>query len=74
MHPFIIDAQGTCLLTWARPQRLRIQNRMPKSPATSPARRRNPRRHLEYDANKTGQQLLPPERYATGIRNGEDWD
>jgi glucose/arabinose dehydrogenase/mono/diheme cytochrome c family protein len=73
MHPFIIDAQGNLLVDLgSATNACEVQNRMPKSPGNKPCTEKETRAGTwKYDANKTGQQFSPKERYATGIRNGE---
>src|SRR5712691_6706824 len=73
MHPFIIDAQGNLFVDLgSATNACEVQNRMPKSPGNKPCTEKETRGGTwKYDANKTGQQFSPRERYATGIRNGE---
>ena len=73
MHPFIIDAQGNLFVDLgSATNACEVQNRMPKSPGNEPCTEKETRAGTwKYDANKTGQQFSPRERYATGIRNGE---
>jgi len=70
MHPFIIDAQATCLLTWARPPTPAKSRTHAEIAGQQPCTRRDPRRHLEYDANKQAS-ILPPGALCHRIRNGE---
>jgi glucose/arabinose dehydrogenase len=73
MHPFIIDAKGNLFVDLgSATNSCEVQNRMPKSPGNQPCTEKETRAGTwKYDANKTGQQFSPKERYATGIRNGE---
>jgi glucose/arabinose dehydrogenase/mono/diheme cytochrome c family protein len=75
MHPFIIDAKGNMFVDMgSATNACEVQNRMPKSPGTKPCTEKETRAGTwRYDANKTGQQFSPKERYATGIRNGEGY-
>jgi glucose/arabinose dehydrogenase/mono/diheme cytochrome c family protein len=73
MHPFIIDAEGNLFVDMgSATNACEVQNRMPKSPGSQPCAEKETRGGTwRYDANKTGQQFSPKERYASGIRNGE---
>ena len=73
MHPFIIDSKGNLFVDLgSATNACEVQNRMPKSPGNTPCTEKDTRGGTwRYDANKTGQQFSPKERYATGIRNGE---
>jgi glucose/arabinose dehydrogenase/mono/diheme cytochrome c family protein len=73
MHPFIIDAKGNIFVDMgSATNACEVQNRMPKSPGNNPCTEKETRAGTwRYDANRTGQQFSPKERYATGIRNGE---
>jgi len=73
MHPFIIDAKGNMFVDLgSATNACDVHNRMPKSPGNKPCTEKETRAGTwKYDANKTGQQFSPKERYATGIRNGE---
>ena len=73
MHPFIIDAKGNLFVDLgSATNACEVQNRMPKSPGNKPCTEKETRAGTwKYDANKTGQQFSPKERYATGNRNGE---
>jgi glucose/arabinose dehydrogenase/mono/diheme cytochrome c family protein len=73
MHPFIIDAKGNLFVDLgSATNACEVKNRMPKSPGNKPCTEKETRAGTwKYDANKTGQQFSPKERYATGNRNGE---
>jgi len=73
MHPFIIDAKGNLFVDLgSATNACEVQNRMPKSPGNQPCTEKETRAGTwKYDANKTGQQFSPQQRFATGIRNGE---
>jgi glucose/arabinose dehydrogenase/mono/diheme cytochrome c family protein len=75
MHPFIIDAKGNLFVDMgSATNACEVQNRMPLSPGNNPCTEKDTRGGTwRYDANKTGQQFSPKERYATGIRNGEGY-
>ena len=75
MHPFIIDSKGNLFVDMgSATNACEVQNRMPKSPGNSPCTEKETRGGTwRYDANETGQQFSPKERYATGIRNGEGY-
>jgi glucose/arabinose dehydrogenase/mono/diheme cytochrome c family protein len=75
MHPFIIDAKGNLFVDLgSATNACEVHNRMPKSPGNKPCTEKETRAGTwKYDANKTGQQFSPRERYATGIRNGEGY-
>src|SRR5262249_40924790 len=48
-----------------------VQNRMPNSPGLQPCTELETRAGIwRYDANRTGQQFSPAERFITGLRNG----
>ena len=73
MHPFIIDAQGNLFVDLgSATNACEVQNRMPHSPGNNPCTEKETRGGTwKYDANRSGQEFSPKERYATGIRNGE---
>ena len=73
MHPFIIDSKGNLFVDMgSATNACEVANRQPKSPGNKPCTEKETRGGTwRYDANKTGQQFSPKERYATGIRNGE---
>jgi glucose/arabinose dehydrogenase/mono/diheme cytochrome c family protein len=73
MHPFLIDADGTMYVDVASATNsCQLQNRQLKSPGANPCTELETRGGIwRYDANKTDQAFSPPDRYATGIRNGE---
>ncbi|HWM66131.1 MAG TPA: c-type cytochrome [Steroidobacteraceae bacterium] len=75
MHPFIIDAKGNLFVDMgSATNACEVQNRMPLSPGNNPCTEKETRAGTwRFDANKTGQQFSPKERYATGIRNGEGY-
>jgi glucose/arabinose dehydrogenase/mono/diheme cytochrome c family protein len=75
MHPFIIDPKGNLFVDMgSATNACEVQNRMPNSPGNNPCTEKETRGGTwRYDANKTGQQFSPKERYATGIRNGEGY-
>jgi glucose/arabinose dehydrogenase/mono/diheme cytochrome c family protein len=73
MHPFIIDAKGDLFVDLgSATNACEVQNRMPHSPGNKPCTEKETRAGTwRYDANKTGQEFSPKDRYATGDRNGE---
>jgi glucose/arabinose dehydrogenase len=73
MHPFAIDKQGNLYVDLgSATNACQAENRMPLSPGNQPCTELETRGGTwRYDANKTGQQFSPAERFATGIRNGE---
>lgn len=73
MHPFAIDAQGGLYVDLgSATNACQVQNRMPNSPGIRPCTELETRAGIwRYDANRTGQQFSPAERFATGLRNGE---
>jgi glucose/arabinose dehydrogenase len=73
MHPFEIDAQGNLYVDLgSATNACQIQNRMPNSPGIQPCTELETRAGIwRYDANRTGQQFSPAERFVTGLRNGE---
>jgi glucose/arabinose dehydrogenase/mono/diheme cytochrome c family protein len=73
MHPFKIDAQGALYVDLgSATNACQRQNRIPNSPGTQPCTELETRAGIwRYDANRTGQQFSPAERFATGLRNGE---
>lgn len=73
MHPFIIDSKGTMFVDVAtRTNACQLKNRTLHSPGADPCTEKETRGGIwRYDANKTGQEFSPSDRYATGIRNGE---
>jgi glucose/arabinose dehydrogenase/mono/diheme cytochrome c family protein len=73
MHPFEIDAQGNLYVDLgSATNSCQVQNRMPNSPGIQPCTELETRAGIwRYDANRTGQQFSPAERFATGLRNGE---
>ena len=73
MHPFAIDRQGNLYVDLgSATNACQVQNRMLNSPGISPCTELETRGGTwRYDANRTGQQFSPAERFATGIRNGE---
>ncbi|MEA3177849.1 MAG: hypothetical protein QOI59_1372 [Gammaproteobacteria bacterium] len=75
MHPFIIDAKGNLFVDMgSATNACEVQNRMPLSPGNNPCTEKETRAGTwRFDANETGQQFSPKERYATGIRNGEGY-
>ncbi len=72
MHPFVIDAQGGLYVDLgSATNSCQVQNRIPNSPGIQPCTELETRAGIwRYDANRTGQQFSPPERFATGLRNG----
>ena len=73
MHPFKIDAQGALFVDLgSATNACQRQNRIPNSPGIQPCTELETRAGIwRYDANRTGQQFSPAERFATGLRNGE---
>ena len=73
MHPFKIDAQGALYVDLgSATNACQRQNRIPNSPGIQPCTELESRAGIwRYDANRTGQQFSPAERFATGLRNGE---
>jgi glucose/arabinose dehydrogenase/mono/diheme cytochrome c family protein len=73
MHPFIIDAQGHLYVDLgSATNSCQTENRMPSSPGHDPCTELQTRAGTwQFDANKSGQEFSPAERYATGLRNGE---
>ena len=73
MHPFKIDAQGALYVDLgSATNACQRQNRIPNSPGIQPCTELETRGGIwRYDANRTGQQFSPAERFATGLRNGE---
>jgi glucose/arabinose dehydrogenase/mono/diheme cytochrome c family protein len=73
MHPFAIDAQGALYVdSGSATNSCQVENRMPNSPGIQPCTELQTRAGIWlYDANRTGQQFSPAERFATGLRNGE---
>src|SRR5882672_12697673 len=73
MHPFAIDAQGNLYVDLgSATNSCQAQNRTLNSPGNNPCTELETRAGTWlYDANRTGQQFSPAERFATGIRNGE---
>src|SRR3954447_10609126 len=73
MHPFQIDAQGAMYVDLgSATNACQRQNRIPNSPGIQPCTELETRAGIwRYDANRTGQQFSPAERFATGLRNGE---
>jgi glucose/arabinose dehydrogenase/mono/diheme cytochrome c family protein len=73
MHPFKIDAQGGLYVDLgSATNACQRENRIPNSPGIQPCTELETRAGIwRYDANRTGQQFSPAERFATGLRNGE---
>ena len=71
MHPFVIDAQGGLYVDLgSATNSCQVQNRTPNSPGIRPCTELETRAGIwRYDANRTGQQFSPAERFVTGIRN-----
>jgi glucose/arabinose dehydrogenase/mono/diheme cytochrome c family protein len=71
MHPFAIDAEGGLYVnSGSATNACQIENRMAGSPGHEPCTELETRAGIwRYDANRTGQQFSPAERFATGIRN-----
>src|ERR1700689_1305729 len=75
MHPFIISEEGSMYVDVATATNsCQPKNRQPKIPGANPCTELETRGGIwRYDANKTNQKFSPAERFATGIRNGEDF-
>jgi glucose/arabinose dehydrogenase/mono/diheme cytochrome c family protein len=73
MHPFAIDADGAMYVDVATATNsCQERNRQFESRGIEPCTELETRGGIWlYDANKTGQQFSPAQRYATGIRNAE---
>ena len=73
MHPFEIDAQGALYVDLgSATNSCQVKNRMQDSPGIEPCTELDTRAGTwRYDANRTGQEFSPAERFATGLRNGE---
>lgn len=73
MHPFAIDADGFMYVDVATATNsCQPKNRKAGSLGAEPCKELETRGGIwRYDANKTGQQFSPAERFATGIRNAE---
>jgi len=73
MHPFVIDAQGHLYVDLgSATNSCQAENRMPNSPGHDPCTELETRAGTWlFDANKSGQEFSPTERYVTGLRNGE---
>ena len=73
MHPFVIDGKGNLYVDLgSATNSCQVENRMPNSPGHQPCTELRTRAGIwRYDANKTGQEFSPKERYVTGLRNGE---
>jgi glucose/arabinose dehydrogenase/mono/diheme cytochrome c family protein len=73
MHPFAIDADGAMYVDVASATNsCQERNRQFESQGIEPCTELETRGGIWlYDANKTGQQFSPAQRYATGIRNAE---
>ena len=73
MHPFIIDGQGHLYVDLgSATNSCQAENRMPNSPGHDPCTELQTRAGTWlYDANKSGQEFSPAERFITGLRNGE---
>ena len=73
MHPFIIDAKGQMFVDMGTATNAcQEENRQLRSPGIRPCRELDTRGGTwRFDANKTGQQFSPAQRYVTGLRNGE---
>jgi glucose/arabinose dehydrogenase/mono/diheme cytochrome c family protein len=71
MHPFAIDAQGGLYVnSGSATNACQVENRVAGSPGHQPCSELATRAGIwRYDANRTGQQFSPAERFATGIRN-----
>src|ERR1700690_328967 len=74
MHPFAIDAKGELFVDLgSATNSCEEKNRMPQSPGKKPCEELEMRGGIwRYDATKTDQHFSPKERFATGLRNGED--
>ena len=73
MHPFVIDADGALYVDVASATNAcQERNRQFESRGIEPCTELETRGGIwVYDANKTGQQFSPAQRYATGIRNAD---
>jgi glucose/arabinose dehydrogenase/cytochrome c5 len=73
MHPFLITPKGDLFVDLGSATNdCEVKNRFPHSPGHQPCAEKETRAGVwRYDANKTGQQFSPAERFATGLRNGE---
>jgi glucose/arabinose dehydrogenase len=73
MHPFAIDAKGSLYVDLgSATNSCQVQNRTLNSPGINPCTElATGAGTWLFDANRTGQQFSPAERFATGIRNGE---
>jgi len=73
MHPFAIDADGALYVDVASATNsCQERNRQFESQGVEPCTELETRGGIWlYDANRTGQQFSPAQRYATGIRNAE---
>jgi len=73
MHPFVIDADGALYVDVASATNsCQERNRQFESRGIDPCTELDTRGGIwVYDANKTGQQFSPAQRYATGIRNAD---
>ena len=73
MHPFAIDKNRNLFVDVATATNsCQAQNRMPNVPGDKPCTELETRGGIwRYDANKTGQNFSPAERYATGMRNAD---
>jgi glucose/arabinose dehydrogenase/mono/diheme cytochrome c family protein len=71
MHPFAIDAQGGLYVNLgSTTNACQVQNRLLHSPGLQPCTELETRAGIwRYDANRTGQQFSPAERFVTGLRN-----
>jgi glucose/arabinose dehydrogenase len=71
MHPFAIDARGGLYVnSGSATNACQVENRIARSPGHQPCTELETRAGIwRYDANRTGQQFSPAERFATGIRN-----
>jgi glucose/arabinose dehydrogenase/mono/diheme cytochrome c family protein len=71
MHPFAIDAKGGLYVnSGSATNACQVENRTAGSPGHQPCIELETRAGIwRYDANRTGQQFSPAERFATGIRN-----
>jgi glucose/arabinose dehydrogenase len=71
MHPFAIDARGGLYVnSGSVTNACQVENRIARSPGHQPCTELETRAGIwRYDANRTGQQFSPAERFATGIRN-----
>ena len=71
MHPFAIDGRGALYVNLgSATNACQVQNRMPNSPGHQPCTELQTRAGIwRYDAERTGQQFSPAERFVTGLRN-----